>query len=137
MLTRAGCGSPAKGGRVRVVPLADRFARSLRAERARRLRGIVGTGWRYAPDPSSPYVFPGARGVAHMHPETVGAVLKRLLGDQWTGHTLRHRFATAAYAGTRDLRAVQELLGHASPVTTQRYVAISDDALRAAAMAAA
>ncbi len=36
-----------------------------------------------------------------------------------------------------DLLAVQRLLGHASPATTQIYVAVSDDALRAAVAAAA
>ncbi|HET6299160.1 MAG TPA: site-specific integrase, partial [Kribbella sp.] len=54
-----------------------------------------------------------------------------LLGD-WTGHSLRHRFASAAYAVDRDLRAVQELLGHSKPETTARYVATPDGALRAA-----
>jgi len=52
-------------------------------------------------------------------------------------HGLRHRFATRAYARSRDLRAVQELLGHASPAITQRYVAVSDMNLRAAMNAAA
>lgn len=51
-------------------------------------------------------------------------------------HRLRHRFATRAYAGSRDLRAVQLLLGHSRPETTARYTAISDDALRRAVAAA-
>ena len=45
-------------------------------------------------------------------------------------HQLRHRFATRAYSATRDLFAVQRLLGHASPNTTQRYVATTPDDLR-------
>lgn len=45
--------------------------------------------------------------------------------------------ATQAYAGTRDLLAVGAVLGHSRPETTQRYVRMPDDALRAAAHAAA
>ncbi|OBK04066.1 recombinase XerD [Mycolicibacterium fortuitum] len=52
-------------------------------------------------------------------------------------HTLRHRFATRAYRATRNLRAVQMLLGHASVATTQRYLAVDDDEIRAAMMGAA
>lgn len=52
-------------------------------------------------------------------------------------HTLRHRCATVAYAKTRDLRAVQELLGHAKPETTAIYTAVPDDAVRDAMRAAA
>src|SRR5690606_3873523 len=43
-----------------------------------------------------------------------------------SGHALRHTAATAAYAATRDLRAVQELLGHRNPKTTSRYAHIVD-----------
>jgi integrase/recombinase XerC len=49
-----------------------------------------------------------------------------------TLHQLRHRFGTAAYHASRDLRAVQELLGHANPSTTAGYAAWD----RAAAAAA-
>ena len=44
----------------------------------------------------------------------------------------RHRFATQAYRTGRDLRAVQELLGHAKPETTARYAAVPDGSLAAA-----
>lgn len=54
-----------------------------------------------------------------------------------TTHTLRHRFASAAYRADRDIRAVQELLGHASVATTQIYTAVPDDAVRRAAGVAA
>lgn len=40
------------------------------------------------------------------------------------------RFATAAYRATGDLRAVQDLMGHASPATTAVYTQVSNDALR-------
>lgn len=45
-------------------------------------------------------------------------------------HALRHRFATRVYNVDRDVFAVQILLGHSSPATTQRYVQINDTALR-------
>jgi integrase/recombinase XerC len=58
------------------------------------------------------------------------------LPDDWTAHTLWDRFATRAYRGRRNLRAVQELLGHESLMTTQRYTAFEDDEIRAAAASA-
>lgn len=97
-----------KGGAVRTVPIHPCVWPLLRDVR----------GW----------AFPSPRG-GHVTPDAVGRRLARLLGGGWTAHTLRHQFATRAYAGTRDLRAVQELLGHTSPATTARYVAVADQAL--------
>lgn len=125
-----------KGDHGRLVPMLPDLETVLAVERVRRSRGGLGTGWRTAVDPESAFVLPGARG-GHIHVDTVGAVLTRVLGEGWTGHTLRHRFATRAYAGTKDLRAVQELLGHSKPETTAQYVAVASDALVAAVLAAA
>jgi integrase len=44
-------------------------------------------------------------------------------------HALRHTGATLAYKYTLDLRAVQDLLGHADPRTTARYARVFDKAL--------
>lgn len=51
----------------------------------------------------------------------------RRAGVGGTFHTLRHRYGTMAYQGTRDLVAVGRQMGHASPVTTAIYAAASDD----------
>jgi integrase len=50
-----------------------------------------------------------------------------------TSHDLRATFATEVYAKTHDIRAVQELLGHASISQTETYVGITTAGLRAAA----
>jgi integrase/recombinase XerC len=82
------------------------------------------------------YAFPNLQHGGHITAGHVSRLLSRGLPDGWTAHTLRHRMATTAYAGTGDLLAVQKLLGHSRPETTQRYVALDDDRLRAAARAA-
>ena len=82
------------------------------------------------------WVFPSPHG-GHLGADRVGKILARALGAGYSAHTLRHRFASRAYTAQRDLRAVQELLGHSKPETTARYVAVPDDALAAAVAAAA
>lgn len=106
-----------KGGHVRRVPLTPAVALALRS---------LPPGW----------AFPGQID-GHLSPEYVGKLVSRLLPPGWTTHTLRHRFATRAYAATRDLVTVQELLGHARIETTRVYTEAPVGALRAAVMAAA
>lgn len=85
------------------------------------------------------YYFPGQPGrhaapvCPHIHPDTVNGIITRL--TRWNPHSLRHAGATAAYEATGDLRAVQEMLGHASLATTQRYLHLSDQARRRVAAA--
>ncbi|GAA3949001.1 tyrosine-type recombinase/integrase [Microbacterium soli] len=78
------------------------------------------------------HYFPGETD-GHLHPQSVHKIIKRVTG--WNPHALRHAGATAAYRGTGDLRAVQEMLGHASLSTTQRYLHLDDDARRRVAAA--
>lgn len=81
------------------------------------------------------WLFPNGMG-GHLTSEHVGKIVTRALPDHWTMHTLRHRFASRAYRGSRNLVAVQALLGHESVLTTQRYIALCDDEVRSAAACA-
>lgn len=54
------------------------------------------------------------------------------LGIDDTLHRLRHLFGSQVYAGTPDIRVVQELMGHSSPVTTSLYVQFSNKEAAAA-----
>lgn len=106
-----------KGDRVRTVPLQP--------DTEARLRGLP-EGW----------AFPG-RVDGHLSPDRVGRLVRDALPGAWTAHTLRHRYGTRAYAGSKDLVAVQELLGHVSIATTRGYVDADMEAMRAAASWAA
>jgi site-specific recombinase XerD len=78
------------------------------------------------------YAFPSPQG-GHITPTTVGRLVKPYLGSLST-HSLRHRFASQVHANSHDLRAVQDLLGHSSLATTQRYLQITDEQKSAAVM---
>lgn len=107
-----------KGDKDRTVPLPPQLADALTALE-------VG---------DSEFYFPG-RGDRPISPETVWRVVREHVGINT--HALRHAGATAAFRSTRNIRAVQELLGHTNVATTQRYVHVDEDELLAAAMGTA
>lgn len=86
--------------------------------------------------PGDGYLFPAPAG-GHLTADRVGRLMSAALGPGWTAHTLRHRFATRLYAGSHDVLQTQELLGHASPKTTQRYVRLPSEQMVAAVNAIA
>lgn len=112
-----------KGGRERIVPLSPFVLAEIKAA------GLPLRGWAFRrmdgrPGPNAPYIVSKLCN-RHLHS----------LGITATLHWGRHRCGSMAYQGTKDLRAVQELLGHASPHTTAGYAAISGDATIAAVLA--
>lgn len=75
------------------------------------------------------YFFPGQID-GHLSPHYVGKLISDALPAGWAAHNLRHRFASKFFEAERDIRAVQEALGHASVVTTQRYTKVPQSAMR-------
>ena len=107
-----------KGGKDRVVPVLP-VARS-----------ATETYLRLCPHPAEPDLplFRGVRGGA-LNPRVIQKVMAQArmqlgLPASATPHAMRHSFATHLMAAGGDLRAIQELLGHASLSTTQAYTAV-------------
>lgn len=101
-----------KGGHVRQLPVPADLAAAILAR------------------PPGP-LFPNPTTGRPLTAPHVGKLVSAAMTGPWTCHTLRHRAASVAYDATRDLRAVQELLGHAKPETTARYTAVRPAALLA------
>lgn len=106
-----------KGNKERIIPISDDLAHMITSGR-------------------EGYIFPG-RMSGHVSPAYVSRLVSQVLPPGVTAHKLRHRFATRAYRNSNhNLRAVQELLGHASVATTQVYAGVEGDELRQAALSA-
>ncbi len=107
-----------KGGKERIVPVIG----AARDAVARYVRACP-----YPVEPEAP-LFRGARGGA-LQPRLVQKAMQKArmqlgLPATATPHAMRHSFATHLLSAGGDLRAIQELLGHASLSTTQAYTAV-------------
>jgi integrase/recombinase XerC len=111
-----------KGDKTRMVPLLPQVAK------------LIADYLALCPNlPEEGPLFLGARG-GPLNPRVVQLAMARLRGalglpDSATPHALRHSFATHLLARGGDLRAIQELLGHASLSTTQIYTAVDAEHL--------
>lgn len=118
-----------KGRKERTVPFGQPAAVALDRWLAQG-RGLLARGG------SGPALFLGARG-GRIDQRAVRTLVHRRLAEvpgapDLGPHGLRHTAATHLLEGGADLRSVQELLGHASLATTQRYTHVTTDRLRRA-----
>jgi integrase/recombinase XerD len=119
-----------KGSKQRYVPVGRYAVKALDAYLVRGRPVLAAKAGRKA----SPAVFLNARG-GRLTRQGAWGILRdagaRAGKTDVSPHTLRHSFATHLLASGSDLRSIQDLLGHASLSTTQRYTAVDDTALLA------
>jgi integrase/recombinase XerD len=113
-----------KGDKERVVPLGRKAIEALRAYNERGRPFLGGAGRLKAPE-----LFLNNRG-RRLSRQGLHLLVKKYahlagLPDDVSAHTLRHSFATHLLEGGADLRAVQEMLGHADLSTTQIYTHVT------------
>lgn len=109
-----------KGDKTRVIPISDRAWKYLVDQYTYCVQ--IDPGQRLVP-----YSNRGARAAISRHGRNAG------LSRHVASHDLRATALTASYEKTKDLRAVQELAGHADPKTTMIYTGVSMTAMREAA----
>lgn len=118
-----------KGGKDRVVPFAEVTADLLREWLEARKALLAGVK---AGTCTALLVSRQGRGLSSRHIARIVKHYARSAGlpEEISPHALRHSFATDLLTGGADLRAIQELLGHASLSTTQRYTHVDLESLQ-------
>jgi site-specific recombinase XerD len=123
-----------KGGKQRIVPLGLPAVDALRLYLAAARTDLLAAGQdRSDPDTVTSAVFLGVRG-GRLGTRDARTIVERAATSAGVGHvtphTLRHTAATHLLEGGADVRQVQEVLGHSSLATTQRYTHLSRGRLR-------
>ncbi|MDL2259392.1 tyrosine recombinase XerC [Deltaproteobacteria bacterium OttesenSCG-928-K17] len=116
-----------KGGKDRLTPFGQTAAEALAA-------WLKARGGFISPGGESRALFLGRRG-GRLNDRQVRRVLdarlaERGLDTRYSPHSLRHSFATHLLASGADLKAIQEMLGHSSLATTERYTHLDLERLR-------
>lgn len=118
-----------KGDKERIIPIGRKALEALREylEATRHMRGKTGAVYEDGP------LFINFRG-DRLSGRSIERMIKRYavesgLGRDISPHSMRHTFATHLLDGGADLRSVQEMLGHVSLSTTQKYTHVSLDRL--------
>ena len=118
-----------KGGRTRIIPAGEPAWRAVDAYLERARPGLAGD----ADEPALLLSKSGRRlSTSDVRRRLAIAVRRAAVQSGVSPHTLRHSFATHLLEGGADLRAIQELLGHASISTTQTYTRVESQRLRKA-----
>jgi integrase/recombinase XerD len=117
-----------KGGRERLVPISNRAKQAI----SEYLKVLAGHDKH-----QGAWLFPSHGGTGHLTRQHFALELKALAreagldAEAISPHVLRHAFASHLLAGGADLRAVQQMLGHADIATTQIYTHVQTERLKA------